>query len=75
MWSSPRNVVAAIHQVLGDATVRENVQSMQEAMRSIDGLSIAAGILESTFDLEERKLSAVRRSLGDHQGSAASGQR
>ena len=73
--ASPRNVVAAIHQLLGDATVRENVQSMQEALRSIDGLAIAAGILERTFALEERKLSAVRRSLGDHQGSAASGQR
>ena len=73
--ASPRNVVAAIKQLLGDATVRENVQSMQEALRSIDGLAIAAGILERTFALEERTLSAVRRSLGDHQGSAASGPR
>src|SRR5262249_17486892 len=72
--ASPRNVVAAIKQVLGDATVRDNVQSMQEAIRSIDGLSIAAGILESTFALEERQLSPVSR-LGDNQGSAASGQR
>src|SRR5215471_17983814 len=73
--ASPRNVVAAIHQLLGDATFRDNVHSMQEAMRSIDGLSLAAGIVESTFALEERKPSAVRRSLGDHQGAAASGQR
>src|SRR5499433_1783098 len=73
--ASPRNVVAGIHQVLGDATLRDNVQRMQEAIRSIDGLAIAAGILESTFDLEEQKLSSVSRSLGDHQGAAASGQR
>src|SRR5499427_9518234 len=73
--ASPRNVVAGIHQVLGDATLRDNVQRMQEAIRSIDGLAIAAGILESTFDLEEQKLSSVSRALGDHQGSPASGQR
>src|SRR5215470_14184261 len=63
--ASPRNVVAAIQQLLGDATVRENVHRMQEAMRSIDGLAIAAGIVESAFALEERTLSSVRRSLGD----------
>src|SRR5262245_23188403 len=73
--ASPRNVVAAIHQLLGASTFRDNVQRMQEAMRRIDGLSLAAGILERTFDLEERKLSSVSRSLGDNQGSAASGQR
>src|SRR5499426_1309796 len=70
--ASPRNVVAAIHQVLGASTFRDNVQSMQEAMRSIDGLSLAAGIVESTFDLEARQLSSVRRSLGDNQSSPAS---
>jgi len=48
---------------------------MQEAMRSIDGLALAAGILERAFALAERKLSSVRRSLGDNQGAAASGQR
>src|SRR5215468_5010842 len=69
--ASPRNVVAAIHQVLGASTFRENVQRIQEAMRSIDGLAMAAGILESTFGLEERELLSVRRSLGDNQGSAA----
>src|SRR5215813_7681623 len=73
--ASAENFVAGINQVLGDATLRDNVQRMQEAIRSIDGLAIAAGILESTFDLEEQKLSSVSRSLGDHQGAAASGQR
>src|SRR5262249_12377014 len=73
--ASPRNFVAAINQLLGDATFRYNVQRMQEAIRRIDGLAIAAGILERTFDLEERKLSSVSHSLGDNQGAAASGQR
>jgi len=71
--ASPRNFVAAINQVLGDSTFRDNVQRMQEAIRRIDGLAIAAGILERTFDLEERKLSSVSRSLGQNQGPAASG--
>jgi hypothetical protein len=32
---------------------------VQEAIRSTDGLSIAAGILERAFDLEERKQGAA----------------
>ncbi|HMK30637.1 MAG TPA: nucleotide disphospho-sugar-binding domain-containing protein [Terriglobales bacterium] len=51
--ASPQDFVAAINQVLGDSTVRENVQRVQEAIRSTDGLSIAAGILERAFDLGE----------------------
>src|SRR5262252_1006209 len=55
--ASPQNFVAAINQVLGDSTFRDNAQSMQEPIRITDGLSIAAGILERAFDLEERELS------------------
>ena len=51
--ASPGNFVAAINRVLGDSTVRNNVQRVQEAIRSADGLSIAAGILETAFELEE----------------------
>src|SRR5262249_46630086 len=54
----PGNFVEAIKRVLGDSTFRNNVQRMQEAIRRTDGLSIAAGILERTFDLEERELSS-----------------
>jgi len=71
----PGNFVEAIKRVLGDSTFRNNVQRMQEAIRRTDGLSIAAGILERTFDLEERELSSVSRSVRDNQRSAASGQR
>ena len=73
--ASPQNFVAAINQVLGDSTFRDNVQRMQEAIHRIDGLSIAAGILERSFDLEERELSPVSRFLGDNQGSVAFGRR
>jgi len=45
--------------VLADSIFRDNVQRVQEAIRSADGLSIAAGILERAFDLGER-----------HQGAA-----
>src|SRR5215472_3218683 len=68
--ASPQNFVAAINQVLGDSAFHDNVQKMQEAIRRIDGLSIAAGILERAFDLEEREPSSVSRYLGDNQGSA-----
>ena len=51
--ASSGNFVAAINRVLGDSTVRNNVQRVQEAIRSADGLSIAAGILETAFELEE----------------------
>src|SRR5215467_12370799 len=67
--TSPETLVEAINQVLGDSTFRDNVQRMQEAIRRNDGLSIAAGILERAFDLEERQLSSVGRSLGDNQGA------
>jgi zeaxanthin glucosyltransferase len=73
--ASPQNFVAAINQVLGDSTFPDNVQRMQEAIHRIDGLSIAAGILERSFDLEERELSPVSRFLGDNQGSVAFGRR
>jgi UDP:flavonoid glycosyltransferase YjiC (YdhE family) len=57
--ASPRNVVAAINQVLGDSTFLDNVQRVQESIRRTDGLSIAAGILERAFDLEERQQGAA----------------
>jgi hypothetical protein len=41
--------------VLEDSTFRDNVQRMQKAICSTDGLSIAAGILERAFGLEERQ--------------------
>jgi UDP:flavonoid glycosyltransferase YjiC (YdhE family) len=53
--ASPGNFVTAIKRVLGDPTFLDNVQRVKEAIRSTDGLSIAAGILERAFDLEERK--------------------
>ena len=71
--ASPLNFVAAINQVLGDSAFRDNVRRMQETIHRIDGLSTATGILEKAFDLEEREPSSVSRSLGDNQGSAASG--
>jgi len=57
--ASPENFVAAIKRVLGDSTFRDNVQGVQQAIRRTDGLSIAAGILERAFDLEERKQGAA----------------
>jgi UDP:flavonoid glycosyltransferase YjiC (YdhE family) len=57
--ASPGNFVTAIKQVLGEPTFRDNVQRMQEVIRSTEGLSIAAGILERAFDLEERKQGAA----------------
>jgi MGT family glycosyltransferase len=57
--ASPANFVAAIKRVLGDSTIRNNVQRMQKAIRSADGLSIAAGILERAFELEERQQGAA----------------
>jgi zeaxanthin glucosyltransferase len=51
---SPENFVAAIKRVLGDSTFRDNVRRVQEAIRSTDGLSIAADILERAFELERR---------------------
>jgi zeaxanthin glucosyltransferase len=57
--ASPGNFVAAINRVLGDSTVRDNVQRVQEAIRRADGLSIAADILETAFRLEERRQGAA----------------
>jgi len=51
--ASPEHFVAAIKRVLEDSTFRDNVRRVQEAIRSTDGLSIAAGILETAFELEE----------------------
>jgi MGT family glycosyltransferase len=51
--ASPGNVVAAIRQVLGDSTFRDNVRRVQEAIRNTNGLSIAADILERAFELNE----------------------
>src|SRR5262249_5343976 len=58
--ASPWNIQAVIQQVLGDFTLRHNAHKMQEAIRRIDGLSIAAGLLEKAFGLEEER----------HQGAA-----
>ena len=57
--ASPEYFVAAIKRVLGDSTIRDNVRRMQKAIRSVDGLSIAAGILETAFELEERQVGAA----------------
>jgi MGT family glycosyltransferase len=57
--ASPANFVAAIKRVLGDSTFRDNVRRVQEAIRGTDGLSIAAGILERAFELEERQQGAA----------------
>jgi MGT family glycosyltransferase len=57
--ASPANFAAAIKQVLGDSTVRNNVRRMQKAIRSTDGLSIAADVLERAFELEERQQGAA----------------
>jgi zeaxanthin glucosyltransferase len=53
--ASPGNFVAAIKQVLGDSTFRDNARRMKEAIRSTNGLSMAAGILERAFELDERQ--------------------
>jgi len=57
--ASPENFVTAIKRVLGDPTFRENVHRMQEAIRSMEGLSIAADVLERAFELERRKQGAA----------------
>jgi hypothetical protein len=51
----PGYFVAAIKRVLEDATCRDSVRRLQEAIRSTDGLSIAADILRRAFELEERQ--------------------
>jgi zeaxanthin glucosyltransferase len=57
--ASPRNLAAEIDRVLGDSTFRDNAERVQEAIYRTDGLSIAAGILERTFDLEARQQGAA----------------
>jgi zeaxanthin glucosyltransferase len=52
--ASPATFAAAIKWVLGDSTFRDNVRRVLEAIRSTNGLSIAAGILERAFGLEEK---------------------
>ena len=53
--ASPESFAAAIKRVLGDSTIRDNVWRVQTAIQSVDGLSIAAGILETAFELGERQ--------------------
>jgi zeaxanthin glucosyltransferase len=53
--ASPEGFVTAIERVLGDSMFRDNAQRMQAAIRTIDGLSIAADILERAFELEARE--------------------
>jgi zeaxanthin glucosyltransferase len=57
--ASPEKFVTAIKQMLGDPTFRDNVQRAQQAIRNTEGISIAAGILERAFDLEERTQGAA----------------
>jgi zeaxanthin glucosyltransferase len=61
--ASPEKFVTAIKRVLGDPTFRDNAQRMREAIRSTEGLSIAADILENAFELEEREQDLRPRSL------------
>jgi zeaxanthin glucosyltransferase len=56
--ASPGTFVAAIKRALEDFTFRDNAHRLQEAIRCSDGLSIAAGILERAFELEERQQGA-----------------
>jgi zeaxanthin glucosyltransferase len=57
--ASPANFAAAIKRVLGDSGVRDNVHRVQKAIRSADGLSVAADLLETAFELEERQQGAA----------------
>jgi len=57
--ASPENFVKAIKRVLGNSTLGDNVRRVQEGIRSTDGLSIAAGILEKAFALGERQKGAA----------------
>src|SRR6478752_371547 len=49
--ATPENFVAAVKQLFGDSTYRDNVQRVQKAIRSVDGLSAAADILARAFEL------------------------
>jgi zeaxanthin glucosyltransferase len=57
--ASPENVVTAIKLVLGVPMFRDNAKRVQQAIRRTDGLSVAAGILERAFDLEQRTQGAA----------------
>jgi len=57
--ATPENFVTAIKQVLGDSTFWDNVRRVQKAIRSAEGLSVAADILERAFELEERQQGAA----------------
>ena len=57
--ASRGNFVATIKRVLGDSSIRSNVQRMQQEIRRADGLSAAGDILESAFNLEERRQGAA----------------
>jgi zeaxanthin glucosyltransferase len=57
--ASPGNFVTVIKRVREDSMIRDNVQRMQEAIRSTDGLSIAADILERAFGLGKRQQGAA----------------
>jgi len=50
--ATPENFATAIKRVLGDSTFWDNVRSVQKAIRSVDGLSTAADILERAFQLQ-----------------------
>jgi zeaxanthin glucosyltransferase len=57
--ASPENLATAIKRVLGDPTFLDNAQRVQKAIRSTDGLSIAASLLERAFELEEKRQGAA----------------
>jgi zeaxanthin glucosyltransferase len=57
--ATPENFVTVIKRVLGDSTFWDNARKMQKVIRSVDGLSVAAGILERAFELEERRQGAA----------------
>src|SRR5246500_3918906 len=51
--ASPKNFVTGIQKVLRDSAIRDNVRTMQQAILGTDGLSIAADLLESAFELRD----------------------
>jgi MGT family glycosyltransferase len=57
--ASSASFVAAIKRVLGDSTFRDNVRRVQEAIRTTNGLSIAADILERAFDMGKTQQGAA----------------
>jgi zeaxanthin glucosyltransferase len=57
--ATPENFVTAIKRVLGDSTFWDNARRVQKVIRRVDGLSIAADILETAFELEVRRQGAA----------------